>query len=184
MHRFARKSPKFNSHSDRKKIGSKSNCRARSIYVVEIIAYVREDWAAGRDLPLFIRTGRISQNTEDWVKIGGFSRDSSRYEGSKGRIRFRESWRRTDSTIQYASFEWTFSLRRMESGKGTNKIITDIPARMDRLPWSRFHWLVVISLGIIWILARYRLFAERNSTAGANTWIFKCGHRTYRQAVP
>ena len=27
-----------------------------------------------------------------------------------------------------------------------------IPARMDRLPWTRFHWLVVISLGITWIL--------------------------------
>ncbi len=25
---------------------------------------------------------------------------------------------------------------------------TDVPARMDRLPWSRWHWLVVISLGI------------------------------------
>jgi hypothetical protein len=23
-------------------------------------------------------------------------------------------------------------------------IETDIPARMDRLPWSRWHWLVVI----------------------------------------
>src|SRR4051794_13857775 len=27
-----------------------------------------------------------------------------------------------------------------------------VPARMDRLPWSRFHWLVVISLGVTWIL--------------------------------
>jgi MFS family permease len=29
---------------------------------------------------------------------------------------------------------------------------TLIPARMDRLPWSRWHWLVVIALGITWIL--------------------------------
>jgi MFS family permease len=29
---------------------------------------------------------------------------------------------------------------------------TDIPLRLDRLPWSRFHWLVVISLGITWML--------------------------------
>lgn len=29
---------------------------------------------------------------------------------------------------------------------------TNIPARMDRLPWSGWHWLVVISLGITWIL--------------------------------
>ena len=28
----------------------------------------------------------------------------------------------------------------------------DIPARMDRLPWSRFHWLVVIALGVTWAL--------------------------------
>ena len=29
---------------------------------------------------------------------------------------------------------------------------TNVPQRMDRLPWSRWHWLVVISLGITWIL--------------------------------
>ena len=27
-----------------------------------------------------------------------------------------------------------------------------IPSRLDRLPWSRFHWLVVIGLGTVWIL--------------------------------
>ena len=31
-------------------------------------------------------------------------------------------------------------------------IETDIPARLDRLPWSRWHWLVVAALGITWIL--------------------------------
>ena len=31
-------------------------------------------------------------------------------------------------------------------------IETKIPARMDRLPWSRWHWLVVIGLGTVWIL--------------------------------
>ena len=29
---------------------------------------------------------------------------------------------------------------------------TDVPARLDRLPWSRFHWLVIIALGIAWVL--------------------------------
>jgi hypothetical protein len=29
---------------------------------------------------------------------------------------------------------------------------TDIPQRMDRLPWSRWHWLVVTALGITWVL--------------------------------
>jgi len=29
---------------------------------------------------------------------------------------------------------------------------TDIPARIDRLPWARFHTLVVVALGVTWIL--------------------------------
>src|ERR1700720_509657 len=31
-------------------------------------------------------------------------------------------------------------------------ITTDIPARLDRLPWSRFHLLIVVGLGVTWIL--------------------------------
>lgn len=31
-------------------------------------------------------------------------------------------------------------------------ISTDVPARLDRLPWARFHWMVVIGLGSVWIL--------------------------------
>ena len=31
-------------------------------------------------------------------------------------------------------------------------ITTDIPARLDRLPWSGFHLLVVVALGVTWIL--------------------------------
>jgi hypothetical protein len=33
-------------------------------------------------------------------------------------------------------------------------IETRIPARLDRLPWSSFHWRVVIGLGVVWILDR------------------------------
>ena len=29
---------------------------------------------------------------------------------------------------------------------------TNVPARLDRLPWSKFHWLVVVALGVTWIL--------------------------------
>lgn len=29
---------------------------------------------------------------------------------------------------------------------------TDVPARLDRLPWSRFHWMVIVALGVTWIL--------------------------------
>jgi len=38
------------------------------------------------------------------------------------------------------------------AGIETGTITTDIPARMDRLPWARFHWLIVIGLGTVWIL--------------------------------
>jgi MFS family permease len=31
-------------------------------------------------------------------------------------------------------------------------ITTNIPQRMDRLPWSRWHWLVVTALGVTWLL--------------------------------
>src|SRR5687767_15941697 len=31
-------------------------------------------------------------------------------------------------------------------------ISTDIPARLDRLPWSAWHWRVVIALGVSWLL--------------------------------
>jgi MFS family permease len=32
------------------------------------------------------------------------------------------------------------------------QIETDVPSRLDRLPWSHFHWMVVIGLGTVWIL--------------------------------
>jgi MFS family permease len=35
----------------------------------------------------------------------------------------------------------------------TSQVIeSDLPFRLDRLPWSRWHWTVVIGLGITWIL--------------------------------
>ncbi len=42
--------------------------------------------------------------------------------------------------------------------RGTARLVafpvieTDVPARLDRLPWARFHSLVVAALGITWIL--------------------------------
>ena len=38
------------------------------------------------------------------------------------------------------------------AGSGAATIETDIPARLERLPWGRFHNLVVVALGITWIL--------------------------------
>jgi MFS family permease len=42
------------------------------------------------------------------------------------------------------------SMREDEIETGT--IRTTIPERLDRLPWSRFHWLIIIGLGTAWIL--------------------------------
>jgi MFS family permease len=39
-----------------------------------------------------------------------------------------------------------------DSARERKAIETDIPARLDRLPWSRFHLLVVTALGVTWIL--------------------------------
>jgi MFS family permease len=40
----------------------------------------------------------------------------------------------------------------MNSGAQTKTITTNVPARLDRLPWSRFHWRVVLGLGGVWVL--------------------------------
>src|SRR3954454_926436 len=34
----------------------------------------------------------------------------------------------------------------------TGTVETRIPARLDRLPWARFHWMIIIGLGTVWIL--------------------------------
>ncbi|MFE4546765.1 MFS transporter [Streptomyces sp. NPDC056785] len=34
----------------------------------------------------------------------------------------------------------------------TGTVTTDVPSRLDRLPWSRWHWMIVIGLGTVWIL--------------------------------
>src|ERR1700693_28471 len=43
------------------------------------------------------------------------------------------------------------SLRNRAAEDG-EVIESDIAARLDRLPWDRFHTLVVVALGITWIL--------------------------------
>jgi hypothetical protein len=27
-----------------------------------------------------------------------------------------------------------------------------VPARLDRLPWTRYHWLIISGLGVSWVL--------------------------------
>jgi MFS family permease len=40
----------------------------------------------------------------------------------------------------------------MSGAAQTRTIQTRIPARLDRLPWSSFHWRVLLGLGTVWIL--------------------------------
>jgi MFS family permease len=44
------------------------------------------------------------------------------------------------------------SLAPLAPPAGSQLVETDVPARLDRLPWSGFHTLVVVALGITWIL--------------------------------
>jgi MFS family permease len=44
-------------------------------------------------------------------------------------------------------------LRENTPAVTNGKIIESyVPARLDRMPWSRWHWLIVVSLGATWIL--------------------------------
>src|SRR3954470_11932666 len=40
----------------------------------------------------------------------------------------------------------------MTAASAARTIRTRIPARLDRLPWSRLHWRIVAGLGTVWIL--------------------------------
>ncbi|NJQ03533.1 MFS transporter [Streptomyces zingiberis] len=42
--------------------------------------------------------------------------------------------------------------RTVGGGAGGEAVATAVPARLDRLPWSRWHWTIVIGLGTVWIL--------------------------------
>ena len=37
-------------------------------------------------------------------------------------------------------------------GDGPGVIRTLVPARLDRLGWSRFHTMLVVALGVAWVL--------------------------------
>jgi MFS family permease len=57
-------------------------------------------------------------------------------------------------------------------GGGGGTITTSVPARLDRLPWSRWHWMIVIGLGTVWILDGLEVtvvgnIASRLSEAGS-----------------
>lgn len=37
-------------------------------------------------------------------------------------------------------------------GQSGGKVMSLVPARMDRLPWTRFHWSIIVGLGVSWVL--------------------------------
>ena len=40
----------------------------------------------------------------------------------------------------------------MSNDVQTGTVTTKVPARLDRLPWARWHWMIIIGLGTVWIL--------------------------------
>jgi MFS family permease len=40
----------------------------------------------------------------------------------------------------------------MSASTASDTVSTQIPARMDRLPWTAWHWRIIIALGTVWIL--------------------------------
>ena len=40
----------------------------------------------------------------------------------------------------------------MAPAQQLSTIETNIPARLDRLPWSRWHWMILVGLGTVWVL--------------------------------
>ena len=43
-------------------------------------------------------------------------------------------------------------MARTRPEKSSEEVTSLVPARLDRLPWTKFHWSVVVGLGVAWIL--------------------------------
>ena len=57
-----------------------------------------------------------------------------------------------DLIIDYLTYVVVPAYIIYEAGIVPAIVDTDIPARLDRLPWGGFHTLVVAALGVTWIL--------------------------------
>ncbi|HWF82641.1 MAG TPA: hypothetical protein VN695_18855 [Streptosporangiaceae bacterium] len=51
----------------------------------------------------------------------------------------------------------------------TGTVTTKVPARLDRLPWSRWHWMIVIGLGTVWVLDGLEVTIVGNISADRRT---------------
>ena len=85
------------------------------------------------------RGAKVTQPNDDASSL----RQSARAPGKQGR-----------ETISPRSMRMKFSVHTIGEREqaASSSVDTDIPARLDRLPWGRFHTLVVVALGITWIL--------------------------------
>ncbi len=52
-----------------------------------------------------------------------------------------------------------------ETRPGNGRIMSLVPARIDRLSWSRFHTRLVIALGVAWVLDGLEITIASNSTS-------------------
>ena len=55
-------------------------------------------------------------------------------------------------TLSCQALPWTFAQGDATRDRVASIVETDVAPRLDRLPWDRFHTLVVVALGITWIL--------------------------------
>src|SRR5580700_9757516 len=44
------------------------------------------------------------------------------------------------------------SLKKANRTSENQTVETDVPARLDRLPWSRWHTRIIVALGTSWLL--------------------------------
>src|SRR5699024_12470503 len=63
-----------------------------------------------------------------------------------------QSYGPQESALSSGARKWPVTTSSSAQDVQLGTIRTRIPARLDRLPWSKFHWQVVIGLGAVWIL--------------------------------
>ena len=57
-----------------------------------------------------------------------------------------------------------------EGGGAANTIETQDPARIDRLPWSSWHTLVIFALGVTWVLDGLEISSKRPALRRGWMW--------------
>src|ERR1700712_928133 len=78
----------------------------------------------------------------------------------------------------FQDVQGTFPTMSTPAATEQRSIRSRIPARMDRLPWTRFHWTVVVGLGVSWVLDGLEIqivssggFEKQLGMTGHNLWM-------------